>query len=308
MNELKINSDRIVQTYLSSLDSLSDKHKRHFLYRASLSSPENIKVNSLFNKIGREITLNENEFFLKHFKSNYDFVVKTFQDRLIDTTSIKRNDESKYKISLKYIHIYAFSELLLTLFYMKIFDINFDIEDYIEIDSIETILDNLLKSTEYILHSSSSSSNIVYYTKNLGLQDIETAYIKRFKDAFNGINTSSPDFDNYIYGLTHIIIGESNYYRKRIDAEKFKWVFEIFDNFQDDIKHNLSLDINTEVALSYLLGGIQNKYIDSIKDKLMQNFSSSQGFIQGNDTNSIKSNEHTNAIALVLFNFNKLNL
>jgi len=301
-------TDLIIQTYLKRIDELSPGVARHFLYRASqiASSP---KLEKLLEK-AKQFTANE-KIKIETYINDPASIEAERNNRLLNYEVKKVNDAKKLEQWKKHLTLYAYHSIIWCLFYLKIFNLSYPKlwESKIKQKSTE-IIDLLLNSSDFIKFSTVSAINIIFLSKNCELTNKDKEFVQIFKKLFANqkeIKTDPVIFTNYIYGLTHIIIGTSNFYQKKVNG--YNWILKEFQKYENRIFEELTLDINTEVALCYKLCNLENEnYINKVEKRLMKNFNPKEGYIVRESDSSFRFAEHTNAITLLLFNFDKLNL
>lgn len=299
-------SDSIVKTYTERLNELSEGKARHFLYRAykATGRPE---IKELLLK--KSVPYTKSSQIVNDYLSNYN----NFLDRRVEHLNVKKaakiNDEKKIVQLKKHVRLSAYVSLLFQMYYLKFLEIETGVPD--NIPDLDAIKAELLDHPDFIKYASTYATNIVYLSKNLGLFDIENEYLEQFNNIFKPKNILNSEvvFTNYAYGLTHAIIGASNFYVQKVDASKYQWCLDAFDIYSEAIYDTLTLDINAEVALCYkFLNVRENDYIQKVTQQLLNAFDSRDGYIHRETRNSFNFAEHTNAVALLLFNFENLKL
>lgn len=78
-------------------------------------------------------------------------------------------------------------------------------------------------------------ANQAYWLRQLGEQDVVNAFTDAFRTTYpdNQDKKLSPQqYSNKIYGMTHIILGDSQYYQKQVNEADHQW---IYDYFRDNI-------------------------------------------------------------------------
>lgn len=294
-------TDTIITTYLSALTEFSPSKKRHFLYRAYVAtSREDLGV--LLKEVAISLSHTEKEL-IRMYNDAYEKLLERRQAELSSYSIRKPNDKKKLEQWQKHISLYIFHGLVWALYYLRTLSISDTPPFTIDVKSIEN---ELFSDVQFIRYATVSAVNIVFLSRNIGLFNIEEQFSTKFQKIFeDSPHKDIVTFTNYIYGLTHIIIGDSNFYTQDILREKYGWVKNALDLYQEQIFDQLSLDINTEVALCYRMFGIENnEYIQKVSQRLLANFY--DGYIHRETDNSMNFAEHTNAIALLLFNFDRI--
>jgi len=295
---------KIIKTYVGRLDELSFPKARHFLYRAFKATNKQDLYRLLVKKCLPE-TEKRKQKITDCYLNDYDSFLKERQKGIENYKAVKINDQKKKEEWLRHISLPVLSaSVLRELHYARIFGLGGGVfEEVSEFVKEKGILDELLESPDFIKYAATCATNIVYFGRNLGLFDIEKEFIKVFKKAFDKKEFIKDNvvFTNFVYGLTHIIIGDSAFYQKPLDKDKYFWVFKDFKKYGKDIFSRLSLDINVEVALCLRFFGRENGFVKRVVERLIRNFDKEKGYIQREKRNSFSFAEHTNAVALLLF-------
>lgn len=103
---------------------------------------------------------------------------------------------------------------------------------------------------------------------------------------------------NKFYALTHVVIGESDYYRQQVNTDNWA-VNELVDNWNEVVELN-NIDLLAEVMLCFKLAGINvDKFMPDLLTYAEENFSIVLGRLVSN-VDSLNNSEHRN-IVYVLF-------
>jgi len=299
--------DSIIKTYVQRLDELKDIKQRHFLYRAFVSTgrPE---LQELLRKKMSDMTRDQAERVIDKYNHNHEKFVAVQGVAASKYRAKKINDQKKKEQWEKHPLIFAYHTVLWPLYYVRKLELNLPLENPIKLAEVQA---ELLNNPDFTKYAVVSATNTVYVSRNLGLFDIEPQFVELFKKTFKSDEILADDvvFTNYIYGLTHIIIGDSEFYERGVDAQKYAWAKEQFVQYQDEIYKRLTLDINEEVALClrFLGESNDNEFVQKVKKRLIKVFDVKEGYIQREIRSNFDFAEHTNAVALVLFNFDNLN-
>lgn len=114
---------------------------------------------------------------------------------------------------------------------------------------------------ETLLVNATRATNVVFYMKSAGVLDIREEYTALFKDVFLTKPNSELmpfDFFNKIYGMTHFIIGDSGFYQRHINPEKYAWIFDELDSSSELVLKKLSPDAVAELAVCFKLAGLSD--------------------------------------------------
>jgi len=165
---------------------------------------------------------------------------------------------------------------------------------------------------DLFLHYSAQVVNQVYYLEYLGISTLKERLLKDFqKIFFQKEKESLYDFKNKIYGLTHLVITDSDYYQRFVSKKKNKWILNYFEKNLSRIFKETNPDIVGEVGLSFKLCRENSPAVlKKIKNYLIFSFDQKRGYIPQKDTrenNDLQKAEHRNIIALMfLKDFKKL--
>lgn len=155
-------------------------------------------------------------------------------------------------------------------------------------------------------------ANQVYWLRQLGEQDVVDAFISSFQQAYPDANDkklSPQQYGNKLYGMTHIIFADSQYYQKQVSEKQHQWIYDYFRTHIDEILLRAKEDVIAEVGISFLLAGLEddpvvaktrqaiNKAIDPQKG-MVPSVTGDFDFSQG---------EHRNVLAIMLLDWQQVN-
>ncbi|WP_114766857.1 DUF3541 domain-containing protein [Vibrio rhodolitus] len=155
-------------------------------------------------------------------------------------------------------------------------------------------------------------ANQVYWLRQLGEQDVVDAFITSFQQAYPNANDkklSPQQYGNKLYGMTHIIFADSQYYQKQVSEKQHQWIYDYFRTHIDEILLRAKEDVIAEVGISFLLAGLEddpvvaktrqaiNKAIDPQKG-MVPSVTGDFDFSQG---------EHRNVLAIMLLDWQQVN-
>ncbi|MGI5827940.1 MAG: DUF3541 domain-containing protein [Patescibacteria group bacterium] len=304
--DIRYISESIIKTYTTKINELPKDKGRHFLYRAWLATGKEDLKKQLFElayDYTKEKGIKEINSFLEDPKNYF----QKKQGEVERYKSRKINDTQKRQQWLRRIDLYSYHCLIWYMYYMNVFGV---LKKQMRQELFSAYPEKVLTDSRFVLYATVSATNTAYLSKQFNIADIIDDYLNLFTEIFNNKLLADDEiFNNYVYGLTHIIIGDSNFYQQQVQRAKYRWVGEAFNRLTDDIFTRLSLDINVEVALCMKMLGMENRaYIESVNKRVEDNFSLSKGYILREENNSFEFAEHTNAVTLLLFNFRKLQL
>ncbi|WP_261874973.1 DUF3541 domain-containing protein [Vibrio rarus] len=151
-------------------------------------------------------------------------------------------------------------------------------------------------------------ANQAYWLKQLQLGDYVALFTQTLQHTYPDNEDhllSAQQYQNKLYGMTHLIIADSNYYQKQVKEADHPWVFHYFRTHIDRIISDTKQDIIAEVGISFLLAGLQDdpvvyKTRQAIKQainpqaKLVPSVTGSTDFSHG---------EHRNVLAIMLLDW-----
>ncbi len=298
-----MNGEAIIDTYMRRLPELTPLKQRHFLYRAAHVSPR-ADVHEAIANIAIPYTRTHELPRIDAYTADKAAFLASTQEIAQSYVCKKMNDAHKKEQWLAVPPLHAYNILLWSLYYLEVFGIDHAL---ITVDSDE-ILQLLQTHPRYMQYATVYAINTTYHLHNQGLGDIRDAVHELFTQNFPAKTIASdPElFHNYIYGLTHIVIGSSNFYQKNVqNAASLAWVQEALHIHADAIFDTLTLDINAEVALCLCMLGesMTSPFCSRVMTRLARAFSPEDGYIHREEDNSFEFAEHTNAVALLLSSY-----
>lgn len=151
-------------------------------------------------------------------------------------------------------------------------------------------------------------ANQVYWLRQMGEQDVVDDFIKAFKKTYpdsKDKKLSKKQFNNKIYGMTHIIFAASEYYKKPVSQQEFQWIFDYYRKHFDYIAANSTKDVVAEVGINFLLAGLED---DPVVFKARQTVQSyidrKHGMVPSPRGNpDLISGEHRNTLSIMLLDW-----
>ncbi|MDW6005110.1 DUF3541 domain-containing protein [Vibrio mangrovi] len=155
-------------------------------------------------------------------------------------------------------------------------------------------------------------ANQVFWLKQLGEQDTVAAFIQAFRKTYPDEQDkalSAQQFENKIYGMTHIIIAASGYYQHPISAAKYQWIYNYFRTNIETIINRTKPDVIAEVGLSFLLAGLENDpVVAQTRQAVQEAIPPLKQMIPSEKGNfSLTLGEHRNLLAIMLLDWQKPN-
>jgi len=155
-------------------------------------------------------------------------------------------------------------------------------------------------------------ANQVFWLKQLGEQDVTSEFIDAFRKTYPDeadATLSKQQYGNKIYGLTHIIFADSNYYQYPINEADYQWLYDYLRNNIDTILLRAKEDVIAEVGIAFLLAGLED---DDVVLKTRQHIQAAidneHGLIPSefNDP-ALEYGEHRNVLAIMLLDWQGVN-
>jgi len=305
---------RIADIYLKNIDSLPKMKQQHFLSRLEVVYKKRFD-NDKLEEAGRWLANKTEERFRIYQEDpspSYDTFIASRVENNADPKSKSNGNEWMKSMGKKGFEFLAYLEILKHLNIVKrlrcekFLTIKSEIEEWL-IANFEKALDFVMKNPEAFLNVPVQSVNIFYYMKTLNLinRDVMDEKEKHFLSKLRSTYGSTEDmndieFHNYLYAITHIIIGESWFYENLLPTYKVKygWIIDSFDKNYDRILEYTD-DIIAEIGVVYLICLENNKaekYRSFIYDKI-----SKYGWILPLDGKlDYNKSEHTNILAIML--------
>ncbi len=151
-------------------------------------------------------------------------------------------------------------------------------------------------------------ANQVYWLRQLGEQDVVAAFITAFRKTYpdsKDYKLSNQQFENKLYGMTHIILGASEFYQRYVNEKEYQWIYDYYRKNIDAILEHAKEDVVAEVGISFLLAGLENDpVVNKTRARIQQAISPSHGMIPSVKGNlELTSGEHRNVLAVMLLDW-----
>ncbi|MGY0616981.1 DUF3541 domain-containing protein [Vibrio sp. FJH11] len=155
-------------------------------------------------------------------------------------------------------------------------------------------------------------ANQVYWLRQLGEQDIVSEFISAFKATYpddKDSKLSTQQYGNKIYGITHIIFADSQYYQKQVSEAEHQWIYDYFRNNIDTILHRCKEDVIVEVGIAFLLAGLENDpVVEKTRHAIRNAINTEHGMIPSVKGNfDLKLGAHRNVLAIMLLDWQGIN-
>ncbi len=183
-------------------------------------------------------------------------------------------------------------------------------QNYIH-ETYPKIISFIENSSESVLFAPVQIVNSLYLTKFLPnspyREEDETLLFKIIKDNYTDREIEDPIvFLNYLYTLTHIIIGESQFYNHHISNNTFDWIWGEFEDMEAKIFSTNEVDIIAEIGVCWGLNmNSKKETLEKYQNIVSKYFSKQYGYIpsrfyQHGSFEDLNFCKHRNILALIL--------
>ncbi|MEZ8931876.1 MULTISPECIES: DUF3541 domain-containing protein [Vibrio] len=155
-------------------------------------------------------------------------------------------------------------------------------------------------------------ANQVYWLRQLGEQDVVDEFVDTFKKAYpddKDKKLSSQQYGNKIYGMTHVIFGDSEYYQHQVSEQEHQWIYDYFRENIDTILLRAKEDVIAEVGLTFLLAGLESDpVVEKTRLAIQASIDKTKGMIPSVTGDfDLKYGEHRNVLAIMLLDWQQVN-
>ncbi|MCG9782769.1 DUF3541 domain-containing protein [Vibrio brasiliensis] len=155
-------------------------------------------------------------------------------------------------------------------------------------------------------------ANQVYWLRQLGEQDVVNEFTTAFKQAYPDVQDkklSKQQYGNKLYGMTHIIFGDSEYYQHQVSEQQHQWIYDYFRSNIDTILIRAKEDVIAEVGITFLLAGLENDpVVEKTRYAIQKSINLDKGMIPSVTGDfDITYGEHRNVLAIMLLDWQKVN-
>ncbi|MCX2758084.1 DUF3541 domain-containing protein [Vibrio sp. Sgm 22] len=155
-------------------------------------------------------------------------------------------------------------------------------------------------------------ANQVYWLRQLGEQDVVDEFVDTFKKAYpddDDKKLSSQQYGNKIYGMTHVIFGDSEYYQHQVSEQDHQWIYDYFRENIDTILLRAKEDVIAEVGLTFLLAGLEDDpVVEKTRFAIQDSIDETQGMIPSITGDfDLEYGEHRNVLAIMLLDWQQVN-
>jgi len=304
MDKYKKVAELIKETYEKNLFTLKLECQSHFSRRIYRISGQKRYIQPIVNSYQCiEIQI---EYFLKVLENKKYITIESQKEfKKIPNTS-KKDMYRKKIFSKKHKEILLFACILSKIDSCQSSNIKKKDREKIIFILKKKSLKKYFTDNELIKCFGTQLINAVYSLKKLKIIDYIKDFTTEYKEIFMDVDDKMlEDFEyqNKIYGLTHFILVESDYYQKWVSKKKFEWILDYFYLNINQIIKRTNSDIIAEVGLCFMLcRSKQDKILKKVKEYLAKEFNSDLGYIPRGERKELGISEHTNIIAYMVLN------
>lgn len=183
-------------------------------------------------------------------------------------------------------------------------------------DHFIKVMEAMIRDGKIMINDPTSPPRNLYYAKSVGL--IEEEKFKAIEDKFfsamkvyftESVLRSPKKFENYLYFLTHIVLGEINFYTSKIlnPDKRMEEILQFFEDNSGRIIKECSWDLVAEIGVCLKYTGRPTEvYKKSIKKILNKRGIIGSGGpfnpeVKMDRNEEIHKKEHSNVLAVLLF-------
>jgi hypothetical protein len=151
-------------------------------------------------------------------------------------------------------------------------------------------------------------ANQVYWLRQLGEAELVDDYIAALRATYPDATDealSDQQFRNKLYGLTHLVLAASGYYRWPVAERDHQWVFDYFRTHLDAIERRGTQDLLAEIGVCFLLAGLDDApALQRIRERIAASVLTEHGVIPSSKGSvDLQTVEHRNSIAILLLDW-----
>ncbi|PMG64264.1 DUF3541 domain-containing protein [Vibrio lentus] len=155
-------------------------------------------------------------------------------------------------------------------------------------------------------------ANQVYWLRQLGEQDVVDEFVETFKKAYpdsQDRKLSSQQYGNKIYGMTHVIFGDSEYYQHQVSEQEHQWIYDYFRENIDTILLRAKEDVIAEIGLTFLLAGLEDDpVVEKTRLAIQASIDKEKSMIPSITGDfDLEYGEHRNVLAIMLLDWQQVN-
>ena len=307
----------IINTYLDNLDKMDYQHQQHFLNRLKLCNGFEDLSKRLISELDLVNKMNEN--ILKLFNTiQFGNIDEGFKSHLLELyeSDVDERKKKVYEYLLQN-DTPQFKTVLLLGILLEQYSVYLKMKPDIDGNTWEELkqlilsnfylIEDFTKKEQNILNIPVNVVNLLYYTRYVCEAMELNELIEPTNTLINNVtrtllleNSKEPSID-FIYGLTHVLIGESAFYTRSIHKNPDLNI--IGEQLAKYLAHgkDITNDILCEATfcLKLLDKFAYDLYINTTKEKCFKQLSKSKPILY-NFKPGLQNNEHTNILFILL--------
>lgn len=314
INSFAIKADKIRDVYLNRMSELSDMKKQHFLSRLSkvYGNHWDIQINEIAYSLAKEVE----DLFEEYSNGEYQRAIDNFIElRTKDAAKLDSKDrgnewiksnEERTKKFLAYLELLTKTNIVMRLKS----EYSFNVKKLKEIRN--WLMQNWDEQIDFVIENPESfrmipvqAINVFYYMESLKwinsdyVNEREEKFIKSLRKSYEGTLSDPIEFNNYLYALTHIIIGKSWFYEYKLPTYrgKYGWIIDFFFTHENRLMKECIEDIVIEIGVVLHICNETSRTINYKKYTI--NKLNRDGIIP-NEEDSLSVGEHSNILAIML--------
>ncbi len=155
-------------------------------------------------------------------------------------------------------------------------------------------------------------ANQAFWLEQIGEQDVVDPFIKAFRETYPDEKDSAlsgQQYGNKLYGMTHIIFANSEYYQKHVKEEDYQWIYDYFRKHIDTILARAKEDIIAEIGIAFLLADLEDDpVVEKTRLAIQKSIDPERGMIPSVTGDfDLTYGEHRNVLAIMLLDWQKVN-
>lgn len=155
-------------------------------------------------------------------------------------------------------------------------------------------------------------ANQVYWLRQLGEQDVVEPFVATFRQAYpdsKDASLSRLQYGNKLYGMTHIIFADSEFYQRTVSETQHQWILDYFRTNIDVILQRAKPDIVAEVGIAFLLAGLDgDPVVFKTRQFIQSHIDTRKGMIPSVTGGfALSPGGHRNVLAVMLLDWQSVN-
>ena len=288
-------SEDMLNSFKKRWSELDWENKRHFSYRAARISKDDFWD----KKMKSFLPMTMKEYVKLNSRNNKERI--SLEDSLSIFSADIPSNFLKVKIQNKYPGLIYLDRLFTHYRYLYLFDLVNKVEQIKKVDLVEAIALDSEVLKNWPVWSIERIFDLFWFfgvdmTLKLKNTFIELYSVKSDDERFRV---------NYWYGLTHVVLGRSSFYRKRVDDN---WAGKLLVEGFDEIISDFSIDLASETGVCLRLCGYEDRVdFKKLEARISDEFDEEEKLILRDGFSDLNKLEHRNILSLMaLGSFRKI--